>query len=259
MTLLLTECSQAGVVMVADSAISMVKNGKIKEVINEEWEKVLQAPRIGAAVGYWGEIGRIYPGRFDKWLKGKIDRAEYGNLPSLADSLAKTLNEACGNRELADNQCVGLHVAGFHSWEDGIRRAYVFHVHNGHGRIEETEDEIGWKFDRRTLFEVHQEFPCTDRTLEQNRDFIENGGWHLTRNGELFYYLKLSEALDDAFARLNQIKGFRIPRDNSLGARRGLLVVAVETMIRLYACSNRLRTVGGRAKAISIDKDRYWL
>jgi hypothetical protein len=136
MTLLLTECSQSGVVMAADSAISKKRGAKIVTVDLTGWKKILRVPKIHAAVGYWGEIGRIHSDRrFDEWLENEIQRAEYSDLPSFAAALANILNNACHNRPLADDQCAGLHVAGFHTWEDAIYRPFFFHVHNGDGHI----------------------------------------------------------------------------------------------------------------------------
>jgi hypothetical protein len=117
MTLLLTECSTAGIVMAADSAITKIDGkGRIREVDQPGWLKVLRAPRVCAAVGYWGFIGRIFTGKFDDWLKKQIEPAMYSDLPTLTIALAKILNTACGNRPLADDECAGLHIAGFHDW-----------------------------------------------------------------------------------------------------------------------------------------------
>jgi hypothetical protein len=64
-TLLVTECSASGVAMAADSAITKFDaKGNIVEVDQQGWRKVLRAPGIIAAVGYWGFIGKIHRGRF---------------------------------------------------------------------------------------------------------------------------------------------------------------------------------------------------
>jgi hypothetical protein len=67
MTLLLTECSTFGVAMAADSAITKIDaNGSIVEVDQTEWRKVLRAPKIIAAVGYWGFVGKIHHGTCER-------------------------------------------------------------------------------------------------------------------------------------------------------------------------------------------------
>jgi hypothetical protein len=65
------------------------------------------------------------------------------------------------------------------------------------------------------------------------------------------------EAFEKTFAHLNLIEGFKIPRNNTLGARRGLLVAALETTIRLYRCSNQSPIVGGCVTTVAIKPDGY--
>jgi hypothetical protein len=56
-TLLLTECPASGVAMAADSAVTKIDSkGRAVEVDQSQWRKVLRAPKIIAAVGYWGFI-----------------------------------------------------------------------------------------------------------------------------------------------------------------------------------------------------------
>ena len=136
MTLLITECSAPGVVMAEDSAITKIDGkGRIREIDQQGWLKVLKVPKVQAAIGYWGFIGRIHSGRFDDWLNRSIGHATYSDLPSLAASIAEILNKACHNKPLNNNECAGVHVAGFHVWDDGERRPFLFHVHNGHGHV----------------------------------------------------------------------------------------------------------------------------
>jgi hypothetical protein len=256
-TLLVTECSTSGVAMAADSAITKIAKGKIVEVDQKEWRKVLRAPKIIAAVGYWGFIGKIYRGRFDEWLHRTMDQATYSDLPSLAGTLANALNEACGNKALADGESAGLHVAGFHPWKDGLRRPFFFHVNNGPGvvRIGEIKESLpqGERLIEvrpqlvagpRDLFKPHQGFPRDEATLEENLEMLKHP--YTTRNGEFFYYAVVWDSLRRSFNYLNLIPGFSIPRDQSLGARRGLLHAALETTVRVYRCSNQSRIVGGK-------------
>lgn len=182
MTLLLTECSPAGIVMAADSAITKIDaKGRIQEIDQQGWLKVLKAPKARAAVGYWGFIGKIHRGRFDEWLQKIIDQTAYSDLVSLAARCAEALNKACGNRALDDDQCAGLHIAGFHPWNDGQRRPFFLHVHNGPGYV--AIDHVTEQLPQgsrllevrprlvvgpRTLFEPHQDFPSPNATLEEN-------------------------------------------------------------------------------------------
>lgn len=270
MTLLITECSEAGVVMVADSTISTVNSkGQIVEVDQQRWTKVLRVPRARAIVGYWGFIGRIYRGRFDEWLSKQLSTATFSDLPSLAQSLADILNATCGGKPLNVDECVGIHVAGFHPWTDGKERPFFLHVHNGPGYMQiqhvteplpggERLIEVRPRFvgGPRKLFESHPDFPSPSLSLEENLETLRRV--HITRNGDFFYYSIVWDALQRSFNYLNLISGFSIPRDpTSLGARRGLMVAALETMIRVYACSNKPRIVGGTARAEAIGPHGY--
>ena len=264
MTLLVTECSASGVAMAADSAITKIDaKGRIVEIDQKEWRKVLRAPKIIAAVGYWGFIGKIHQGRFDEWLHRIMQRAKYSDLPALAATLADALNGACGDKPLADGESAGLHVAGFHPWKDGTRRPFFFHVHNGPGGVQ--IQEIAEPLPRgerlievrpqlvtgaRDIFKAHQDFPREDASLEENLETLGRG--YTTRNGDYFYYAVVWDALTRSFNYLNLIRGFSIPRDQSLGARRGLLHVALETTVRVYRCSNQSRIVGGKVLSEAI-------
>jgi hypothetical protein len=264
-TLLLTECSASGVAMAADSAITMIDaKGRVVEVDKREWRKVLRAPKIIAAVGYWGVIGKIHQkGRFDDWLRRIMGQPTYSDLPSLAATLADALNNACGSKPLADGDSAGLHVAGFHPWDDGKCRPFFFHVHNGPGyvRIQEIKQPLpqGERLIEvrpqlvtgpRDLFKLHQDFPREDASLQQNLEMLEGG--YITRNGDFFYYSVVWDALQRSFNYLNLIPEFSIPRDRSLGARLGLLHAALETTVRVYRCSNQSKIVGGKVTSEAI-------
>jgi hypothetical protein len=135
MTLILTELSQAGIAMAADSAISTVVKGKIVTKDQKHWKKLLRVPRIKAGISYWGDIGLITKIPFDEWLEGKIKKGSYTDLPSFADYLAAEMNRAVGDKPLGNNHQVGVHVAGFQTWADGVSRPTFYHIHNGHSHV----------------------------------------------------------------------------------------------------------------------------
>jgi hypothetical protein len=134
MTLILTELSDTGIAMAADSAVSILINGRISTRDQKRWKKLLKVPRIEAAISYWGSVGLITRVRFDEWLKSKIQNGNYNDLRSFADYLAEEMNKSAGGRPLKDKQPAGIHVAGFQQWPDGARRSTFYHIHNGHGR-----------------------------------------------------------------------------------------------------------------------------
>jgi len=266
MTLVLTELSIAGVAMAADSAITKFSSdGKVIEVDQQGWTKLVRVPSIAAAVSYWGFVGSLTQVEFDRWLRRVIDRGDYEDLPSLAQCLAEALNEAAGQRPLAEGHDVGLHVAGHHQWKDGIRRPFFFHVHNGHGRFVVREEKVGnrvvavhpqWVSEPRKLFEKHQDFPRPNMSVQENVAILQNG--YMTRNGAFFIYAVIWQHMESALDYVNLIPGVSLPRDPaSLNSRKGFVHTTLEMMVRLYRCSNQSRVVGGAVTSLGIAPDGF--
>ena len=261
MTLVLTEVSGVGIAMAADSAITRYFKGKVVEVDQQGWSKLLHVPSISAGISYWGMIGALTPTQFDTWLRRVIKSGSYSDLPSFADCLADALNHACHGKPLAEGQDVGIHVAGYSEWSDGVKRPVFFHVHNGNARmlVHNKKDEGGrvvavhreWVSEPRKLFEKHQDFPMRAISLEENLAFLQRG--YLTRNGQYFLYAIISEHLSQAFKYINLIPKVSIPGDPSrLGSRKGFLHTMLDIMIQIYRCSNQWRTVGGTVTSLAI-------
>lgn len=272
MTLLLTELSKAGIVMASDSAITKYIGNKIVEVDQQGWTKLLRVPRIQAAISYWGMIGAVAKKqRFDEWLEKIIQANTYSDLSSFADHLVIALNDTCNNKPLDKRYEVGVHVAGYAEWEDGIRRPVFYHVHNGHGtmEIEYITEPMGddrkriiavypkWVSEPRKLFKKYRNFPFEDKTLEENLTILDQQPI-LIRNGDYFFYMVIWDCLQQGFRYLNLIPNVSIPRDpDSLGSRKGLLHAALETTIRVYRCSNQSKIIGGIVTSLGITSTGY--
>ncbi len=266
MTLVLTELSDAGIAMAADSAITRLSHGRIVDVDQQGWQKLLRVPRINAAISYWGMIGAVTQVQFDIWLQRVIDTENYDDLESFAESIANALNTVCHNRPLPNGNDVGIHVAGYSQWSDGVRRPVFYHVHNGHGKfnISEIKDEKGhiisvipeWQSEPRGLFEVHQDFPFPTKPLDENVAILHNG--YITRNGAFFIYAVLWHHMQYALQYINLIQNVSLPRDMSdLNSRKGFLHIMLEMIIRLYRCSNQSRIIGGTVTSLGIGPNGY--
>jgi len=266
MTLVLTELSNAGIAMATDSAITKLSQGKVIEVDQQGWSKLLPVSSITAAISYWGTIGAVTKMQFDIWLKRVIDSERYTDLESFADHLANALNDACHGKPLAEGQDVGIHVAGYSQWSDGHRRPVFFHVHNGHGLYDPQRewDEEGrliavrpkWVSEPRKLFEKHQDFPKMGKTLEENLAILQNG--YITHNGAYFLYSVIWKHMRRAFQYINLIPGVSIPRNPSeLRSRKGFLHTMLDTMVRLYRCSNQSLIIGGDVTSLGIGPEGY--
>jgi hypothetical protein len=266
MTLILTEVSDVGIVMAADSAITLFSGRRIVEVDQQGWRKLLRVPKINAAISYWGLIGAVTTIQFDIWLQRVIDGGNYNDLESFAEILTNALNSACRNHPLPNGNDTGIHVAGYSQWSDGIRRPVFYHIHNGHGlfNINEIKDENGritsvipqWQSEPRGLFEVHQDFPRRDKSLDDNIADLHHG--YITRNGAFFIYAILWQHMQNALQYINLIQGVSLPRDiNDLNSRKGFLHAMLEMIIRLYRCSNQSRIIGGTISSLGIGVDGY--
>jgi len=269
LTLVLTELSEAGIVMAADSAITKMRRNRITEVDQQGWQKVLKVPSIYAGISYWGMIGRVEKHiNFDHWLQRVINNGKYHDLGSFVDYLVSVMNDKCGNKPLPDSNAVGLHVAGFAPWTDGIARPFFYHIHNGHGeiRISETEEEIdGIKrlvvrpdlnLAPRKLFEKHQDFPDVSKTLEENLEILKKS--ILTRNGDFFFYSVISSNFQAAIDYLNCIPDVSFPASpTKLASRKGFQHTMLETIIKFYRCSNRSKIIGGSVTSLGIGPNGY--
>ncbi len=267
MTLVLTELSSAGIAMAVDSAITKLSaDGKIIEIDQQGWSKLLRVPSIKVAISYWGMIGAVTQVQFDHWLQRVIDSENYTDLESFADHLVNALNNACHNKPLAERQPVGIHVAGYHTWSDGIIRPMFFHVHNGHltTDIQYEKDEEGNIIaihpkpiaDPRKLFEKHWDFPKRSMSINENLAILEHG--YITRNGDYFLYAVISTYIQHALQYINLIPNVSMPRDPSkLNSRKGFLHTILETMVRLYRCSNRSQIIGGTVSSLGIGPEGY--
>jgi hypothetical protein len=96
MTLVLTELSDAGIAMAADSAITRLSHGRIIEIDQQGGRKLLRVPRVNAAVSYWGSIGAVTRVQFDNWLQRVIDTEAYTNNNLSRRKLSKAILEWVG-------------------------------------------------------------------------------------------------------------------------------------------------------------------
>lgn len=269
MTLTLTELSHAGIAMAADSAISEFVNGKLITKDQKQWRKVLRVPRIKGGLSYWGSIGLITKQRFDEWLEWRIQTGSYTDLRSFADYIAGEMNRAVGNKPLSDGHQVGIHVAGFQPWPDGISRGTLYHVHNGHSHVEfqrKTMVQNGkqvlleiipsFKLAPRELFSRHEDFsPET-----QKPDTLTGDTAYLTRNGDYAAFsIIFDHYLMPLLNTLNVMPDFSIPDTTALGPRIGFLKSLIEITINVYQCSSVSRHIGGKVLTLGIRPDGTYL
>ena len=207
-------------------------------------------------------IGAITKRQFDIWLQERISNGNYNDLDSFADYLVSELNNACNNVPLQNGYDVGIHLAGYAKWNDGVRRPTFIHIHNGHGKIKMNEKRNAngqiysinpsWDADPRKLFEKHYDFPDVNQPPHHNISILQNGNY-ITRNGDFFLYAIFQDKINEAIKLIHLSPNIRIPSDpNSLPARKGFLHIILESMIKLYRCSNQSKIVGGTVSSLAI-------
>ncbi len=223
MTLVLTEVSQFGVAMAADSAITF-PFGRV--YIGAQ--KLLPVYQINAGLAIWGK-GNVNDVEADVWVQNFIDNDVTSGMGlwEMANKLAEKLNEAFGE---VISERMGIHVGGFDE-KNGIHGPAFYHVHNGHYRPGFRNGEYVVIPD-----EPIREFRAHDDRLPA---IYEPNDFYLTRNGDFavfaFLYDQITPLLKDIHKRTRLI----FPYPPSLAARGEHLRFWINTIKEIYRLSNR--------------------
>jgi len=132
MTFILTELSDFGIIMAADSSEIIIDE---KSERFEENDKIIYFPELNIGISTWGDAV-VENKDINAWLKKKIDEfkgTKNGQdiknkyLEEVSEFLARKLNKAFPNRD----SVLGLHMAGYtYSEKHRGYRPGMFHVHN---------------------------------------------------------------------------------------------------------------------------------
>jgi hypothetical protein len=175
MTFILTELSDIGIIMAADS--SETKEDERGQIF-EEVDKIIYFPQFNIGISTWG-YAIVEDMDINSWLKKEVEKFKNSikekdilnkYLMKLSDYLAFRLNEV-----LPEGKFVGLHIAGYtFSEEYEEYRPGIFHVHN-HNK--ENIREI-----RRCMTEEHRTDP-TKIIAERTKPILKKGEAIHIRNG----------------------------------------------------------------------------
>src|SRR5258706_2019567 len=238
MTLIITELSKFGIVMVADSAVTFTEilpdGSQFHHVLNGA-QKLQAIPYLKAGISVWG-LGSIptQNGNLstDVWINDFISRhSQVSALSDFADRLAQELQESLGEEQVS----VGFHLAGFVEVENQNLPTF-YHVRNVDGTF------ANYEFHE---FIVGQDFP--PRELADNESYI-------TRNGDYGTYAVLATAVHNALPIIQRGVGLNIPHQ-SLQGRIAYHSAWIKFVSELYASSGLLRTIGGSISALGIYPD----
>jgi hypothetical protein len=200
MTLILTELSEFGIAMAADSAVTLPAkwpDGEIRCRAYTGAVKLRPILELNAGISVWG-LGNIGDFDTDIWLGDFVQRkgSKVASLHDFAQALQDELRNILGETD----KRLGFHLAGYVPIEKEMRPTF-YHIHNGPSERVKNIDP--------RKFNANLDFPPT---------YIPPGGGYLTRNGAYQLYARLFELVDGFFRSL-QNENIFIPYPPSLEAR----------------------------------------
>ncbi|WAC08412.1 MAG: hypothetical protein OS130_04250 [Thermodesulfobacteriota bacterium] len=201
MTLVVSDISHLGIIMVGDSAVTYKSNANDLEV-SDGAVKIQYAPKVNVGFAFWGDAS-VNNIRIDNWMINfiKYHIKPNDSLETIGDKLVSQLNPILTSTNKPWKDLVrGIHIAGY---RNGL--PCLFHIHTGHN--DEPAHEL--KF--------YRDFPDDQKWSEfqfsyfLNFGFIHLGNGYHPLFGPLFdYVLKYSKELR---ANLN----IEFPQKNIIG------------------------------------------
>lgn len=254
MTLILTEITQLGIAMAADSAVTstvpLAENRSITRVLTGV-QKLQRIPRINAGISCWGQ-GNIGSLPTDVWLNDFIrsQESQYNSLEEFAQLLERKLRREIP--PLLDPSDIELRLgtAGFHlagiSEYNGRNYPDFWHIHNGRSeRLEERDIEINPYI----INANHDIPPEVMASLPQN-------ALQLTRNGDIQIYAQIFDVLNLFFRNVEENFGVALGLTRPiLSDRCNWLKFQIEFISNLYNYSNVLPSIGGNISILWISTD----
>jgi hypothetical protein len=191
MTLVVSDISRHGIIMVGDSAVT-IDSGGVKTAVDGAFKiQYAKAANIGFAL--WGNAG-VDHRRIDYWLADFIqDQVKTGDsVEDTGNKLVSALNSTLLKTGRQWKDLVrGIHIAGY---RDGL--PVLFHVHCGHDN--EPAHEL----------RLYHDFPDDQKWSESHfKQLLSHGFIHL-RNG---YHPLFAPLFDQALGYSSQLRaGFNI-------------------------------------------------
>ena len=205
MTLVVSEISRHGIVMVGDSAVTLSCPGTSVGVTSGA-AKVQYSSKANIGFAMWGNA--IVEGQqLDSWIKNFIDSTIKSNedLEVVGQRLTRDIETALEKENKPWSKLVfGIHLAGFKS---GLPR--LWHIHCGHSNEPTHEPRL------------YHDYPEDQNwTDEQYRKLFFSQGEAATahlRNGYTPHYAILFKAILDYVNGLRQTLGIQLPKDSLEG------------------------------------------
>jgi len=235
MTLIITELSEFGIAMVADSAVTVEEKTPSGDTIHRVLsgvQKLQVIPYLSAGISMWGlgaitaPVGSVST---DVWIADFIQRhTDILSIDGFANELARELQQVVGNVKTP----MGFHLAGYVE-HHGKRLPTFYHVRNVDGTYRHYDYHD---------FIPGQDFPPRD---------MKKGKVYRTRNGDYGPYAALAGAVERVLPGISSSIGISIPYP-SLQGRVAYLAAWLKFVSDLYASSGMLRTIGGSIASLGI-------
>jgi hypothetical protein len=234
MTLIITDLSAVGIVMIADTAMTRLATG---EPVNDG-RKLQRVPYLNAGLSMWGRgnlptLGNI---RTDQWTARFIaDNGDATSLGEFAQRLASQLRQLLPDPVRSENDWLGFHLAGYVRGEP--KRPCLHHIRNI-----DIPDGVVRPY----------EF-----SAEPEKDVLETvprGEHREWRNGDFGPYAVITDALNDCFKQLAQTYGIDFSR-MSLAQTVTYHSAWIRFMSDMYAAAGRERTIGDTVLTLAISSD----
>ncbi len=254
MTLILTEVSNFGIAMAADSAVTIPvinAHGDRQYRVLMGVNKLQVIEKLNAGIAIWGlaelTIEHDQKIDIDVWLRDFIqsERTNYNSLSDFATLLQNRIRNYVDPIDAVQRPLgnIGFHLAGFVEYE-GHQTPTFYHIHNGRSQALEAR---GTHIDP-TIINANHDLPpnLTQQVFAQ-------GQAYLTRNGDFTIYAALFNHIGQFLQGLSQYGGLTIPQSRNLKERAEWLRFQIKTMSELYRLSNlHLPTIGGKIDTLLI-------
>lgn len=256
MSLIVTQVSNYGIVMIGDSAETNITKNNSK-YIRIGVNKVIQVHKK-FGISFWGD-GKINKLPMDFFLEDLINEKINSDIKlyELANLICNTINN---NKNFFDTEKIcGFHIAGYEKFNDRFLPS-IYHVHNHNN-----------KKSHKHKLKVYHDFPNGVYNNNLKNFFIdfdkEKIDWHL-RNGsyELFAILWDYIAPKSNISKHNKIlsildymkkidKNFDCPEKKNIDSYANFYSFLVEIVIKLIDLSNKLETISGPLTVLTINKN----
>jgi hypothetical protein len=236
MTLVVSDISKHGIVMVGDSAVTKRQAGG--KSVSADAVKVQYSAKANVGFAIWGKAA-MSSTRFDYWLRDFITNeiGESDAIEGIGAKLADQINSDLSKMGRPWSALVrGVHLAGYRDGEP-----VLFHVHCGHQG--EPSHEL----------RLYHDYPDDQKISAKEFDAILKSGYVHLRNGYHPHFAVLFNSLFPYTAQLREIANIQFPYPNIEG-RLAFYKLLVKFVAETLKASREHPGVNDMLGAIAFDR-----